>query len=66
MIIDQEYCGFDTSTKRLTVFLGKAFGNPGYQVRLRSWEEGGGIEVRHGRFGYATTKPFEFPVSSRK
>ncbi len=66
MIIDQEYCGFDTSTKRLTVFLGKAFGNPGYQVRLRSWEEGGGIEVRHGRVWRRNDEAFDFPVSSEE
>ena len=64
MIIDQEYCDYDASTRRLTVFLGSAFGNPGYQVRLRSWEEGGGIEVRHGRVWQRNDEAFDYPVSS--
>lgn len=46
MIIDQEYCDFDLSTRRLTVFLGRAAGSPEYEVRLRSWEEGGGVELK--------------------
>lgn len=64
MIIDQEYCSFDASSRRLTVFLGKAFGNPGYQIRLRSWEEGGGIEVRQGKGWYRNDEAFDYPVSS--
>ena len=66
VIIDEEYCGFDTSTRRLTVLLGKAFGNPGYQVRLRSWEEGCGIEVRHGRVWRRNDEAFDYPVSSEE
>lgn len=66
MIIDQEYCGFDVSTRRLTVFLGKAFGNPEYQVRLRSWEEGGGVEVRQGRAWQRNDEAFDFPISSEE
>ncbi len=64
MIIDKEFCGFDASSRRLTVFLGKAFGNPGYQVRLRSWEEGGGVEVRQGRVWQRNDEAFDYPVSS--
>jgi hypothetical protein len=48
------------------VFLGKAFGNPGYQGRLRSWEEGGGIEVRQGRVWRRNDEAFDFPVSSEE
>jgi len=64
VIIDQEYCGFDASTGRLTVFLGKAFGNPGYQVRLRSWEEGGGVEVWQGKVWQRNDEAFDYPVST--
>ena len=64
MIIDQEYCDFDASTRRLTVFLGRVAGNPEYEVRLRSWEEGGGVEVRQGRVWQRNDEAFDYPVSS--
>lgn len=64
MIIDQEYCDFDASTRRLTVFLGRVAGNPEYDVRLRSWEEGGGVEVRQGREWQRNDEAFDYPVSS--
>jgi hypothetical protein len=66
VIIDQEYCCFDASTRRLTVLLGKAFGNPEHQVRLRSWEEGGGIEVRQDRAWQRNDEAFDFPISSEE
>ncbi len=64
MIIDQEYCDFDASTRRLTVFLDKAFGDPGYEVRLRSWEEGGGVEVKEGGRWKRNDDAFDYPLVS--
>jgi hypothetical protein len=63
MIIDPEYCEFDPASQRLTVTLGLA-SEGGFQVRLRSWNEGGGVELKDGGRWTRNDDAFDFPIVS--
>jgi hypothetical protein len=63
MIIDPEYCEFDPASQRLTVTLGLA-PEGGFQVRLRSWNEGGGVELKEGDRWTRNDDAFDFPIVS--
>jgi hypothetical protein len=63
MIIDPEYCEFDPVSQRLTVTLGLA-PEGGFQVRLRSWNEGGGVELKEGGRWTRNDDAFDFPIVS--
>jgi hypothetical protein len=63
MIIDPEYCDFDPASQRLTVTLGLA-PDGGFQVRLRSWSEGGGVELKEGGRWARNDDAFDFPIVS--
>ena len=63
MIIDPEYCEFDPASQRLTVTLGLA-PEGGFQVRLRSWSEGGGVEIKEGGRWTRNDDAFDFPIVS--
>lgn len=63
MIIDPEYCEFDPVSQRLTVTLGQA-PEGGFQVRLRSWNEGGGVELKEGSRWTRNDDAFDFPIVS--
>ncbi len=63
MIIDPEYCEFDPASQRLTVTLGLV-PEGGFQVRLRSWNEGGGVELKEGVRWTRNDDAFDFPIVS--
>ena len=64
MIIDPEYCEFDSASQRLTVSLGLASEQEGFKVRLRSWSEGGGVEIKEGARWTRNDDAFDFPIVS--
>jgi len=64
MIIDPEYCEFDSDTQRLTVTMGLVPEQGGFQVRLRSWSEGGGVELKEGGRWTRNDEAFDFPIVS--
>jgi len=64
MIIDPEYCEFDPATQRLIVSVGMAPDQGGFQVRLRSWNEGGGVELRDGGRWRRNDDAFDYPIVS--
>lgn len=64
MIIDPEYCEFDPVTQRLTVSIGHAPDQGGFQVRLRSWNEGGGVELKEGGRWKRNDDVFDYPIAS--
>ena len=64
MIIDPEYCEFDPATQRLIVSMGLAPGQGGFQVRLRSWNEGGGVELKEGGGWKRNDDAFDYPIAS--
>jgi len=64
VIIDPEYCEFDPATQRLTVFMGLAHDKGGFQVRLRSWSEGGGVELKDGGRWKRNDDAFDYPIVS--
>jgi len=64
MIIDPEYCEFDPATQRLIVSMGLAPNQGGFQVRLRSWNEGGGVELKEGGGWERNDDAFDYPIAS--
>lgn len=64
MIIDPEYCKFDPATQRLIVSMGLAPDQGGFQVRLRSWNEGGGVELNDGGYWKRNDDAFDYPIAS--
>jgi hypothetical protein len=64
MIIDPEYCKFDPASQRLTVFLGLFPEQEEFQVRLRSWNEGGGVEIKDGSRWTRDDDAFDYPIAS--
>ncbi|UTF51805.1 PcfJ domain-containing protein [Desulfomicrobium sp. ZS1] len=64
MIIDPEYCEFDPASQRLTVSMAQAPGQGGFEVRLRSWNEGGGVELKEGGRWIRNDDAFDYPIVS--
>lgn len=64
MIIDPEYCEFDPATQRLIVSMGLAPDKGAFQVRLRSWYEGGGVELKEGGDWKRNDDAFDYPIAS--
>lgn len=64
MIIDPEYCEFDPATQRLIVSMGLAPDQGGFQVRLRSWNEGGGVELKDGGRWQRNDDAFDYPIAT--